>query len=54
MPVVVKHIPIKQLDEVVTTLKSKGFECVDDSDMVRCSKPVNEIQILTYCLIKEG
>jgi hypothetical protein len=54
MPIVTKHLPRKLLDEVVTALKSKGFECVDESDMVRCSKPVNEVQYYTYVFMPEG
>jgi len=54
MPIVTKHLPKKLLDGTVTELKTKGFECVEENDIIRCSKPINEVQYYTYVFMPEG
>jgi hypothetical protein len=58
MPVYVRYLPRRVLESTVSSLRSKGFACTEDTILgarvVRCSKRLNELSDLVYLLVEEG
>jgi hypothetical protein len=58
MPVRVRYLPRRVLESTVSSLRSKGFACTEDTILgtrvVRCSKRLSEFSDLVYLLVEEG